>query len=76
MPSETSTMNQWILAKEAPAYFNRPKRTVYRWIEDKKVRTMRPLHETWAFLPDLARADRETPRRRRKPRDTPTKKPT
>lgn len=56
---------QWILARKAPAYLRRPRSTVYRWVEQDKVRSMQPLQELWLYLPDLQRADLETPRRHR-----------
>lgn len=58
--------SNWVLAKVAPALMRRPKSTVYRWVEDGRVRTMRPMHELWLFIPDLRRIDKDTPRRRRK----------
>lgn len=55
----------WVMAKDAPALLARPKSTIYKWVESGQVRTFRPLHEKWLFVPDLRRMDRDTPRRRR-----------
>ena len=60
----------WVLAKSAPGILMRPKSTVYRWVEDGKVRTMRPMHELWLYMPDLRSVDKDTPRRRRKKKES------
>ena len=66
------TMNrpEWVIAKDAPAMLSRPRATVYRWVEQGHVRTMRPLHEMWLYVPDLMDMDVKTPRRRRSKKDS------
>ncbi len=66
---EVAGSKGWIMMKEAPAFLNRPQRTVYKWVADQEVRTMRPLHERWLNLDDLRRMDAKTPRRRSRQRN-------
>lgn len=56
----------WVRLASAPERFDRPRRTIEKWITDKQVRTMRPLQEVWLYLPDLERMDAQTQRRKRR----------
>jgi len=60
-----SQRDDWILMTEAPERIGRSRRTIYRWIDEGRVRTMRPLTKLWLNVPDLVEADRETIRRTR-----------
>lgn len=55
--------DHWIRAKEAPKRIHRSRRTIYRWIAEGRVRSLRPSRDLWVSVPDLLRADGETIRR-------------
>lgn len=57
-------VEDWIQVHKAPERVGRSKRTVYRWIKDGRVRTIRPLRVLWLNLEDLLRVERETAERR------------
>ena len=65
-PSERTGSAEWIRASKAPERYNRPERTISKWVKNGEIRKMRPLQETWLFMPDLERMDEKT--QRRKPR--------
>lgn len=52
-------MGDWILTTDAPARVNRSKRTIYRWIDEGRVRTWRPGRKLWLNLPDLLDCERQ-----------------
>jgi maltose-binding protein MalE len=43
----------WVKLSEAPDVVHRSKQTIYRWVSEGHIATMRPTAETWLFLPDL-----------------------
>lgn len=57
---------QWITLHAATKVYDRPQRTVYKWIDCGEIRTMRPLHELWLYIPDIERMDKATQRRKRR----------
>lgn len=60
--------NDWILLEEAPLRVDRSRSTIYRWILEGRVRTIRPKRKLWLFIPDLLQAEKDTTERVRKPR--------
>ena len=60
-----SLREDWILLADAPERIGRSRSTVYRWIDEGRIRTMRPLAKLWVSVPDLIQADKETIRRTR-----------
>lgn len=63
MDSDWELRDHWIPADEAPERINRSRRTIYRWIADGQIRTLRPGRSLWLNVPDLIRVDREKIRR-------------
>lgn len=45
---------------KAPERVNRSKATIYRWVKEGRVTTIRPLRALWLSVPDLLKAERDT----------------
>lgn len=50
----------WVTVKEAQKATNRSRRTIYRWLAEDRVKTMRPMRVLYLYLPDLWQAVRDT----------------
>ncbi|UOR02086.1 hypothetical protein MUN77_01765 [Leucobacter allii] len=65
-PEPSMTSEAWITLAAASSYYDRPERTLYKWLKDGEVRKLRPLHETWLYRPDVERMDQKTQRRKKR----------
>ena len=53
-------MNEdWVPLSRAHKLVGRSRRTVYRWVQEGLVETLRPLREVWVSVPDLMRVEAE-----------------
>lgn len=59
-------VNGWVTVDEALEITGRGKTTVYKWVREGEVRTMRPKRALWLNLSDLRRAETKLPGRPRK----------
>lgn len=59
-------VNGWVSVDEAAQITNRTKKTIYKWIRDGEIRTMRPMRTLWVNLTDLRHAEKKLPGRPRK----------
>lgn len=53
-------LDQWIMMKSAPEKIGCARSTIYKWVKQGKVRSMRPGKELWLYLPDLRKAEAES----------------
>lgn len=56
-------VDQWVMMKRAPEKVGCARSTIYKWVKEGKVRSMRPGRELWLYLPDLLKAEAESIRR-------------
>lgn len=49
--------DDWVSVAEAARRSRRSKRTVYEWIAEGAVKTMRPARLLWVYLPDVLRME-------------------
>ena len=59
-------VNGWVSVAEAAKITGRTKKTIYQWVSDGDVRTMRPMRALWLNLSDIRRAEKKRPGRPRK----------
>lgn len=60
MQSVDKRLDQWIMMKSAPEKIGCARSTIYKWVKQGKVRSMRPGKELWLYLPDLRKAEAES----------------
>lgn len=62
--------DDWINVRDAPERVLRSRATVYRWIKEGRVRTIRPGRGLWVNVPDLLAAESATRADKGRPRGT------
>lgn len=65
------TRDDWVTVDQAAERVGRSRSTVYRWIGEGTVRTMRPMRTLWVNVPDLLVAERDATSRIGRPRNVP-----
>ncbi len=60
MESVDRQLDKWIMMKRAPEAIGCARSTIYKWVKEGKVRSMRPGKELWLYLPDLKKAEAES----------------
>lgn len=64
MTTRAEFEEEWCRVQDAPERVHKSLRTIYYWIKDGRVRSARPLHDLWVYVPDLLKAEQETHLRR------------
>ncbi|MTE24842.1 helix-turn-helix domain-containing protein [Microbacterium sp. ZXX196] len=59
-------VNGWVTVSEAAKITKRTRKTIYQWVRDGKVATMRPGRALWLKLSDVRHAEKALPGRPRK----------
>jgi excisionase family DNA binding protein len=52
--------DDWVTVRQAEERVHRSRRTIYQWVQDGKIRTMRPMRALWLNVEDLLRVEAET----------------
>lgn len=59
-------VEDWVTVPEAAKMTGRTTKTIYQWVSDGDVRTMRPMRALWLNVSDLRHAEKKRPGRPRK----------